>query len=268
MLVVNAARKEADLAHLRPNLGREVAIEPQFERALLALQGPAAAAVLARLAAGGVERMPFMSAAEMTIAGAPCFVTRSGYTGEDGFEIVARGRRTRSRSPKRCSPSRRSRRSGSARATRCGSKPGCASTATTSTRPRPRSRPVSPGRSASAAATTAVFPAPRRSCGSWPRGRARKRVGIRPDGRAPAREGTAITDPAGNPIGRVTSGGFGPSVGAPIAMGYVDAAHAAEGSGAGAGRARRAAAGAGRATAVRPDPLLPRLTRTRSGGNE
>jgi aminomethyltransferase len=60
-------------------------------------------------------------------------------------------------------------------------------------------------------------------------GPARKRVGIRPDGRAPAREGTAITDMAGNPVGRVTSGGFGPSVGAPIAMGYVEASHAAEG---------------------------------------
>ncbi len=87
MLVVNAARKEADLAHLRRHLGSEVAIEPQFERALLALQGPAAAAVLARLAGDGVARMNFMSAAETDIAGAPCFVTRSGYTGEDGFEL-------------------------------------------------------------------------------------------------------------------------------------------------------------------------------------
>jgi aminomethyltransferase len=57
-------------------------------------------------------------------------------------------------------------------------------------------------------------------------GSARKRVGIRPDGRAPAREGTAILDRAGKEIGRLTSGGFGPTVGAPIAMGYVDAAHA------------------------------------------
>jgi aminomethyltransferase len=86
MLVVNAARKEADLAHLRAHLDRAVTIEPRFERALLALQGPAAAAVLARFAAG-VDRMPFMSAAEFSIAGAPCSVTRSGYTGEDGFEI-------------------------------------------------------------------------------------------------------------------------------------------------------------------------------------
>ena len=92
-------------------------------------------------------------------------------------------------------------------------------------------------------------------------GPSRKRVGIRPDGRAPAREGTAITDAAGNPIGRVTSGGFGPSVGAPVAMGYVETAHAAEGEALDACRARRAAAGAGRAVAVRADPLLPRHPR-------
>jgi aminomethyltransferase len=86
MLVVNAACKEADLAHLQARFDRSVTIEPRFERALLALQGPAAATVLARFA-GGVERMPFMSAAELSIAGVPCSVTRSGYTGEDGFEI-------------------------------------------------------------------------------------------------------------------------------------------------------------------------------------
>src|SRR5262249_40397695 len=62
-------------------------------------------------------------------------------------------------------------------------------------------------------------------------GAARKRVGIRPEGRAPAREGTEIVDLAGNPIGRVTSGGFGPSVGGPVAMGYVDRAYVAEGTG-------------------------------------
>src|SRR5437016_2949295 len=86
MLVVNAACKKADLAHLRAHLDRAVTIEPQFERALLALQGPAAAAVLARFTAG-VERMPFMSAGELRVAGARCWVSRSGYTGEDGFEI-------------------------------------------------------------------------------------------------------------------------------------------------------------------------------------
>src|SRR5262249_40988343 len=87
MLVVNAACKEADLAHLQAHLDRAVAIEPRFERALLALQGPAAAAVLARLVAG-VDRVSFMSADEGSLAGLQCFVTRSGYTGEDGFEIA------------------------------------------------------------------------------------------------------------------------------------------------------------------------------------
>src|SRR2546427_106303 len=71
---------------LQAQLDPGVAIEPQFDRALLALQGPAAAAVLARFAAG-IDRLPFMSAAETTIAGAPAWVSRSGYTGEDGFEL-------------------------------------------------------------------------------------------------------------------------------------------------------------------------------------
>src|SRR5439155_3449493 len=108
MLVVNASRKEADFAHLAAHLNSAVTIEPRFERALLALQGPAAAAVLARHAVG-IGDMPFMSAAEVRLAGVPAFVTRSGYTGST---------------------------SGSAPATPCASKPGCASTATTSMRAR------------------------------------------------------------------------------------------------------------------------------------
>jgi aminomethyltransferase len=86
MLVVNAARKNEDLAHLQAHLDAAIVIEPQFERALLALQGPAVAAVLARFARD-VERMPFMSAADLTLGGIAAGVTRSGYTGEDGFEI-------------------------------------------------------------------------------------------------------------------------------------------------------------------------------------
>jgi aminomethyltransferase len=87
LLVVNAARKDADLAHLQEYLAGRVAIEPRFDRALLALQGPTAAAVLSRLTTAGVERMPFMTGAELSVAGIRCFVTRSGYTGEDGFEL-------------------------------------------------------------------------------------------------------------------------------------------------------------------------------------
>ncbi|MDQ2736806.1 MAG: glycine cleavage system aminomethyltransferase GcvT, partial [Pseudomonadota bacterium] len=85
-LIVNAACKDADLAHLKARIGERCAIEAQFERALLALQGPKAAAVMARLAPASAA-LTFMSGAELTVAGISCFATRSGYTGEDGFEI-------------------------------------------------------------------------------------------------------------------------------------------------------------------------------------
>ncbi len=90
LLVVNAARKAADLAHLRARLreriGSGVTVEPQEDRALLALQGPAAAAVLSRFVTS-IAALPFMAAAEAMVDGEPCLITRSGYTGEDGFEI-------------------------------------------------------------------------------------------------------------------------------------------------------------------------------------
>lgn len=85
-LVVNAACKAADIAHLEASLGAAVRVEPLPDRALLALQGPEAGAVLARLAPE-VAALRFMDVAEMTLAGTPALVSRSGYTGEDGFEI-------------------------------------------------------------------------------------------------------------------------------------------------------------------------------------
>jgi aminomethyltransferase len=232
MLVVNAARKDDDLAHLRARLDRAVAIEPRFERALLALQGPEAAAVLARCAGGpgdGVERMAFMSAAEVTVAGAPCVVTRSGYTGEDGFELSLA--------------------------------PEHAVAVTEALLGQPEVAPIGLGARDTLrleaglclyghdidettdpveAGLSWTIARRRRAEGGFPgaarvlrqlaAGPSRKRVGIRPDGRAPARDGTAILGPAGDLIGRVTSGGFGPSLGAPIAMGYVEAANSAAGS--------------------------------------
>ena len=228
MLVVNAACKEADLAHLQAQLDRAISIEPHFERALLALQGPAAAAVLARFGAEP-ERMPFMSAAGLSIAGTRCFVTRSGYTGEDGFEIsvapehaVAIGERLLSE-PEVKPIGLGARDTLRLEAGLCLYGHDIDETTT----------PIE-------AALAWTIGKRRRAEGGFPGasiilrqladGPARKRVGIRPDGRAPAREGTAIVDPAGKPIGTVTSGGFGPSINAPIAMGYVDAAHSNEGT--------------------------------------
>jgi glycine cleavage system T protein (aminomethyltransferase) len=228
MLVVNAACKEADLAHLQAHLDRAVAIEPHFERALLALQGPAAAAVLARLVVG-VDRMSFMSADEVSLAGLQCFVTRSGYTGEDGFEIAVAAENA------------------AALAERLLGQPemapiglGARDTLRLEAGLCLYGHDIDETTTPIEAGLTWTMGKRRRADGDFPgadvilqqlaEGPARKRVGIRPDGRAPAREGTVILDQAGKEIGRVTSGGFGPTVGAPIAMGYVEAAHATEGS--------------------------------------
>jgi len=226
MLVVNAACKDADLAHLQSQLDRAVTIEPHFERALLALQGPAAAAVLKRFAPG-VERMPFMTSAELSIAGTPCSVTRSGYTGEDGFEISVAAEQA------------------AAIAERLLGEPevmpiglGARDTLRLEAGLCLYGHDIDETTTPIEAGLAWTIGKRRRAEGGFPsaaiilrqlaEGVTRKRVGIRPDGRAPAREGTQVTDPAGNPVGTVTSGGFGPSVGAPIAMGYVDSAHAAE----------------------------------------
>ena len=227
-LVVNAACKEADFAHLRTRLGAGTAIEPLEDRALLALQGPAAAAVLCRLI-DGVARLSFLTAAEIPVDGRSWLVTRSGYTGEDGFEISlpasdAEGLARRLVGQPEVLPiGLGARDSLRLEAGLClyghdideGTTPIEADLAWT-TGKRRRAEGGFPG-----AATVLRQLA---------EGAPRKRVGIRPEGRAPARESTEIVDTTGNRIGRVTSGGFGPSLGGPVAMGYVDRAHAGEGT--------------------------------------
>jgi aminomethyltransferase len=227
-LVVNAACKDADLAHLRAALDPAVTIEPRFERGLLALQGPQAAAVLARFAAGAAT-MPFMTAAEATIVGALCTLTRSGYTGEDGFELSMAAEETVAVAeallgePEVAPIGLGARDTLRLEAGLCLYGHDIDETTT----------PVEAGLGWTIARR-------RRAEGGFPgavtilrqlaEGTSRRRVGVRPDGRAPARNGTAILGSAGEPAGTVTSGGFGPSVGAPIAMGYVASVHAALGS--------------------------------------
>jgi aminomethyltransferase len=226
-LVVNAARKSDDLAHLRLHLGGAT-IEPLDDRALLALQGPAAAAVLGRLASG-VARLPFMAATELSLDGHACLLTRSGYSGEDGFEISV---------PAAGAP---------ALAERLLAEPEVAPIGLgardslrleagfclwghdidTTTTPVEADLAWTIGRRRRAQAD---FPGAQIILRQLTAGPARRRVGIRPDGPAPAREMTPIVDAIGRDIGRVTSGGFGPTVGAPIAMGYVEIAHAGPGT--------------------------------------
>jgi aminomethyltransferase len=226
-LVVNAARKEADLAHLQAQLDDAVRVESRFDRALLALQGPEAAIVLARLAAG-VEQMAFMSAAEVSLGGVPAFISRSGYTGEDGFEISLAAADA---------PGVAERLLAQPEVTPIGL--GARDTLRLEAGLCLYGHDIDETTTPIEAGLAWTIGKRRRGEGGFPgaaailrqlaEGPARRRVGIRPDGRAPAREGTQITDAAGNPVGHVTSGGFGPSVGAPIAMGYVDSAHAAAG---------------------------------------
>jgi aminomethyltransferase len=225
-VVVNAARREADIAHLRARLAG-IPVAPLDGHALLALQGPAAAAVLARFVAG-IESLPFMAAAEVALAGGPALLTRSGYTGEDGFEIslpaaAAAGLAERLLSEREVMPvGLGARDSLRLEAGLClyghdideTTTPVEADLAWTVAKRR-RARGDFPG--------AAII---LRELAEGPR---RKRVGLRPEGRAPARAGAAITTPDGAVIGRVTSGGYGPSVGGPIAMGYVATAHAAAG---------------------------------------
>lgn len=233
-LVVNAACKEADLAHLRARLSGgshgfgAVDIEPLEDRALLALQGPTAAAVLARFEPD-VARMPFMSFGPADIRGIAVWLTRSGYTGEDGFEISVAAAEAEPLArllldqPEVMPIGLGARDTLRLEAGLCLYGHDIDTTTT----------PIEAG-------LTWTVGKRRRLAGGFPgadviideilNGVTRKRVGIRPEGRAPARDHTLITADDGLETGVITSGGFGPTVNGPIAMGYVGVDHAALGT--------------------------------------
>ncbi len=217
-LVVNAACKDQDFERLQANMPEAVSVEIFEDRALLALQGPTAHDAMARLSPEAAE-LTFMTARNCDVAGLPCHVSRSGYTGEDGFEISVAS--------------------------------SDAGTLMDKLLAEPEVEPIGLGARDSLRLeaglclyghdideTTSPIEAGliwsvgkrRRAEGGFPgaervqreisEGRERIRVGITPEGRAPAREGTVISKD-GAEIGVVTSGGFGPTVGGPVAMGYV-----------------------------------------------
>jgi aminomethyltransferase len=231
VLVVNAAGKAQDLRHLRAHLSDRCTIEPLGERALLALQGPQAGQVMARLAPAAT-RMVFMTVARIEIAGAPCFVSRSGYTGEDGFEIsapaeqaVALARRLLAQ-PEVAPVGLGARDSLRLEAGLC--LYGHDIDAATTPVEADLAWALSKARRADGA-RAGGYPGAEVIARELAHGVARRRVGLRPEGRVPVREGAELVDGTGRTVGRVTSGGFGPAVGGPIAMGYVETASARAG---------------------------------------
>ncbi len=157
ILVVNAARKDFDLAYIAKRLPKGSRLELNAETALLALQGPAAAAVIARHLEGASD-LSFMTSRQLAIDGIQCLVSRSGYTGEDGFEIAVAAADAARIWDMLSGRSAKSSRSGWVRATRSGWRLGFACTVTTSTRVHRPSKLRFLGRSTNAAGTSATSP--------------------------------------------------------------------------------------------------------------
>jgi aminomethyltransferase len=218
-LIVNAACKDQDYALMEAGLPAGNIIEIIESHALLALQGPMAAAVLGRLAPA-VRLMDFMTSESISIGGTHCIISRSGYSGEDGYEISlpAKGADRLARllldDPNVRVAGLGARDSLRLEAGLCLYGNDIDETTT----------PIQAG-------LIWTISKRRQSKGGFPgaaaikaeieNGAPRKRVGIRPEGKAPARAHTEITDKNGTVIGEITSGGFGPSLNGPVAMGYV-----------------------------------------------
>ncbi|MCC6914925.1 MAG: glycine cleavage system aminomethyltransferase GcvT [Rhodospirillaceae bacterium] len=227
-LVVNAACKDQDFAHIAAKLKGKAMLLRHEDAALLALQGPSAAKVLARFIPAAAS-MGFMTSRVESFEGVPVRLFRSGYTGEDGYEISV--------------PADKAERV----ARRLLAEPGVAAIGLgardslrleaglclygndidTTTTPVEAGLPWVIGKRRR---TEGGFPGAAKILKQLNEGAAKTRVGIQPLGKAPARAHTEIQDAQGNKIGEITSGGFGPSVNAPVAMGYVDSKFAANGT--------------------------------------
>lgn len=229
-VVVNAACKEGDIARMKAALEPEVQVEVIEGRALVALQGPKAETALARLAPG-VAEMRFMDVATVEIVGAECWVSRSGYTGEDGYEISV----PEAQAEALC---RALLEMEEVEAIGLGARDSLRLEAGLCLYGNDIDAGTSPVEGALTWAMQKVrrtggdreggFPGADVILGQMAEGVARKRVGLLPGGRAPMRAGTEVYASAegGMPVGTVTSGGFGPSVNGPVAMGYVAAEYA------------------------------------------
>jgi len=224
-VVVNAACKEQDIAHLRRHIGQRCEIEVLADRSLLAIQGPVAASVVARLAPE-LAALKFMSVTTAKLLGADCIVSRSGYTGEDGYEISVPNVFAESLA-------RELLRHEEVRPIGLGARDSLRLEAGLCLYGHDLDAATTPVESSLLWALSKV----RRADGARPgaylgaekilaqisSGVERKRVGLLPRDRAPVREGVELLDQHGERVGLVTSGGFGPTLNAPCAMGYVRA---------------------------------------------
>jgi len=226
-LIVNAANKEADFAHLRARLS-DLKLDVLDDRALMALQGPKAAAVLAKLVPG-VETVAFMSWRAFDWEGTELFISRSGYTGEDGYEISVPGAQAEEFAA-RLLANRDVMLIGLGARDSLRLEAGlCLHGHDIDT----QTSPIEAGLAWSIQKRRRQeggFPGAERLKRELADGLTRKRVGLELAGKAPAREGAELTAQDGRVIGRVTSGGFAPSLGRPIACGYVERDFAAPGS--------------------------------------
>jgi aminomethyltransferase len=232
LLVVNAACKDADTAHLQRHIGARCRVVPMPERALLALQGPKAVDALARLAPG-VRALTFMTGGAFTLEGADCYLTRSGYTGEDGFEISVPAEAAEHLARALLAQPEVQPAGLGARDTLRLEAGLCLYGHDIDT----HTTPVEAGLTWS---IQKVRRAGGERAGGYPgaavidaqlaSGPTRKRVGLVGLDRTPVREGAPLVAADGRSVGRVTSGTVGPTVKQPIAMGWLETALAAAGT--------------------------------------
>ncbi|MFA7305424.1 MAG: glycine cleavage system aminomethyltransferase GcvT [Hyphomicrobium sp.] len=224
ILILNASRMDIDCAHIARHLPKGVRIEPQSDLALLALQGPASAEVFGAICPDSRE-LSFMQATRTRVGPCKAFVSRSGYTGEDGFEIsvAASDALTLWRTLLACEDVRP-----------------CGLGARDSLRLEAGlclyGHELDEATSPVEAGLTWSIPKRRRASGGFPGAERilremtgepeRVRVGLQPTGRIPARDGTEIRSKAGSKIGVITSGGYSPTLKRPIALGYISADYA------------------------------------------
>jgi aminomethyltransferase len=233
-LVVNAACKAEDEAHLREKLSADCIIEPLPDRALIALQGPKAEASLAKIGAD-VSAMKFMDSGPRRVGAFDCFVSRSGYTGEDGFEISVPAEQAEAFATALLD-------NADVLPIGLGARDSLRLEAglclyghdiDTATTPVDAALEWSIQKSRrNGGARAGGFPGAEKILAQLEKGAPRRRVGLKAEGRAPVREGALLFAEAtsSEAIGKVTSGGFGPSLNAPVAMGYLPSSLATVGT--------------------------------------